>query len=47
MVYLACFLVTPTYAIVKVIIWNLFKISRLRYAEAKIKAAVDSSNLPS
>ncbi|HEV8051219.1 MAG TPA: AI-2E family transporter [Parachlamydiaceae bacterium] len=29
------FLVTPTYAITKVIVWNLYKISKLRYATAK------------
>lgn len=32
-------IVTPTYAIMKVIIWNLYKISRLRYAIAKAKAS--------
>jgi predicted PurR-regulated permease PerM len=30
-------LVTPTYAIAKVVIWNLYKISRLRYVQAKNK----------
>lgn len=35
---LGLLLVTPTYAILKVIIWNIYKISRLRYAEAKQKA---------
>lgn len=36
-------IVTPTYAILKVIIWNLYKISRLRYAIAKAKAASEES----
>lgn len=36
---LGLLLVTPTYAIIKVIVWNLYKISRLRYAIAKTKAA--------
>lgn len=35
-------IVTPTYAILKVIIWNLYKISRLRYQIAKSKAAAES-----
>lgn len=30
-------LITPTYAIVKVIVWNLYKISQLHYAAAKRK----------
>lgn len=32
---LGLLLVTPTYAILKVIVWNLYKISRLRYRSAK------------
>lgn len=42
-------LVTPTYAIVKVIVWNFYKITRLRYAIAKNKAealAEKASELP-
>lgn len=35
---LGLLLVTPTYAIVKVIVWNLYKISRLRYALSKVKS---------
>ena len=35
-------LVTPTYAILKVIVWNLYKISRLRYQIAKSKAAAEN-----
>ncbi|MCE5316085.1 MAG: AI-2E family transporter [Parachlamydia sp.] len=38
-------IVTPTYAILKVIIWNLYKISRLRYAIAKAKAAAESEEV--
>lgn len=37
-------IVTPTYAILKVIIWNLYKISRLRYAIAKAKAASEEES---
>ncbi len=33
---LGLLLVTPTYAILKVIIWNIYKISRLHYETAKI-----------
>ncbi len=43
---LGLLLVTPTYAIAKVIIWNLYKIFRLRYAVAKAKAQRDET-LPS
>lgn len=40
-------LVTPTYAILKVIIWNLYKISRLHYAMAKNNTSTEvQSNLP-
>lgn len=35
---LGLLLVTPTYAILKVIVWNLYKISRLHYAAAKQNA---------
>lgn len=34
---LGLLLVTPTYAVVKVVIWNLYKIYRLRHAIAKTK----------
>lgn len=37
-------LVTPTYAIIKVIVWNLYKISRLRYVTAKIAAREEKEN---
>jgi predicted PurR-regulated permease PerM len=41
-------LVTPTYAILKVIIWNIYKISHLRYIMAKTKeAAAQSTQEPS
>ncbi len=37
-------LVTPTYAILKVIVWNLYKISLLRYALAKAKTPEEGSS---
>lgn len=43
---LGLLLVTPTYAILKVIIWNVYKISRLRYAIAKSKEVSDAPDLP-
>lgn len=43
---LGLLLVTPTYAILKVIVWNLYKISRLRYAMAKSKAESETPELP-
>lgn len=39
---LGLLLITPTYAILKVIIWNLYKISRLHYTIAKIKAEAET-----
>ena len=45
---LGLLLVTPTYAILKVIIWNFYKISRLHYTIAKVKAeAEEAPKLPS
>ncbi len=43
---LGLLLVTPTYAILKVIVWNVYKISRLRYAKAKTKASESAERLP-
>ena len=39
-------LVTPTYAITKVIVWNLYKISKLRYATAKQAAREEREKVP-
>lgn len=42
-------LATPTYAILKVLVWNIYKISRLHYVQAKAKASessVSKSDLP-
>jgi len=39
-------LVTPTYAIIKVVVWNLYKISRLRYAAAKMAMREEKENAP-
>jgi predicted PurR-regulated permease PerM len=41
---LGLLLVTPTYAILKVLTWNLYKISRLHYTIAKNKAVERTSN---
>lgn len=37
-------LVTPTYAILKVVIWNLYKIFKLHYAEAKSQKTADKTS---
>lgn len=42
---LGLLLITPTYALLKVIIWNIYKISRLRYAIAKSKTAKETSDV--
>lgn len=39
-------LVTPTYAIIKVVVWNLYKISKLRYIEAKQAVHTEPASSP-
>jgi predicted PurR-regulated permease PerM len=44
---LGLILITPTYAIVKVVVWNIYKITRLHYAQAKLQEtlkAVEAEN---
>jgi predicted PurR-regulated permease PerM len=44
---LGLLLVTPTYAILKVVVWNIYKISRLRYTIAKSQNEHEPTPLPS
>ncbi len=41
---LGLILITPAYCIIKVFVWNIYKIARLRYTIAKLQDAKDEAN---